>query len=163
MLKSIVNLSNMKSVIGTQFFSLLFLLYKIVSTNVENTDLFLVRPGDGEEFVYSPVDVNATLHCTVNNTNLVWEVTGLSLDSPVQGPHLNSRGIFQSGPIISSDGVTSSSVIVFGSRELNNNTRICCQSFVNEPKDNCTTLIVYGKANTFLLSKTPENIFYQFR
>ena len=113
--------------------------------------LFLVRPGDGEEFVYSPVNVNATLHCAVNNTNLVWEVDGLALDSPVQRPQLNSKGIYQRGPIISSDSVTLSSVIVFGSRELlNNNTRICCQSFVNELKENCTTLIVYGKVNTFL-------------
>ena len=129
-----------------QFFSLLFLLYRIVSTS----NHFLVSPGDGEEFVYSPVNVNATLHCAVNNTNLVWEVSGLNLDSPVQRPHLNLRGIFQSGPLISSDGVTSSSVIVLGSRELNNNTRICCQSFVNELKENCTTLIVYGNLSTTL-------------
>ena len=108
-----------------------------------------MRPGDGEH-VYFPVGVNATIHCVVNNTNLAWEVDGLALDSPVQGPQLNSRGIFQSGPTVPSDGVTSSSVTVFGSRELNNNTRICCQSFVNELKENCTTLIVYGKVNTFL-------------
>ena len=133
-----------------QFFSLLFLLYRIVSTNEDNSDLFLVSPGDGEEFVYSPVNVNATLHCAVNNTILEWDVDGLTLDSDVWGPQLNARGIFQSGPIISSDGVTSSSVIVFGSRELNNNTKICCQSFVNELKENCTTLIVYGKVNIFL-------------
>ena len=111
--------------------------------------LFLLRPGDGKEFVYSPVNVNATLHCAVNNTFLVWVVDGLAFDSPVQRPHLNSRGIFQSGPTIQSDGVTSSSVIVFGSRELNNNTRICCQLFVDELKENCTTLIIYGKVNTF--------------
>ena len=141
----------MKIVIGTQFFSpLLFFLYKIVSTNEDNTDLFLVRPGNGEEFVYSPVDVNATLHCAVNNANLAWEVDGLALDSPVEQSQLNARGIFQSGPTISSDGVTSSSVIVFGSRELNNNTRICCQFFVNGLKKNCSTLIVYGKVNTFI-------------
>ena len=83
-----------------------------------------MRPGDGEEHVYSPVNVNATLHCTVNNTNLAWEVDGLALDSPVERSQLNSRRIFQSGPIVPSDGVTLSSVIVFCSRELNNNTRI---------------------------------------
>ena len=110
----------------------------------------MIRPGNGEEFVYSPVDVNATLHCAVNNTILEWAVDMLALDSAVWGPQLNSRGIFQSGPSTSSDGVTSSSVIVFGSRELNNNTRICCQSFVNGLKENCTTLIVYGKVNPFL-------------
>ena len=119
--------------------------------NIESVcDLFLVRPGDGNEHVYFPVGVNATLHCAVNNTNLAWDVDGLALDSPVQGSQLNSRGIFQSEPIISSDGVTSSTVIVFDSRELINNTRICCQIFVNELKETCTTLIVYGKVNTFL-------------
>ena len=124
--------------------------------------LFLVRPGDGEEFEYSPVNVNATLHCAVNNTNLVWVVDGLALDSAVERPQLNSRGIFQSGPSTPSDSVISSSVIVFGSREFNNNTRICCQSrsFVNELKENCTTLIVYGKANTFLpFIQDTENYF----
>ena len=70
-LNSVVKLSNMKIVIGTQFFSsLLFFLHKIVSINAENTNLFLVRPGDGEKYVYSPVDVNATLHCAVNNTRV---------------------------------------------------------------------------------------------
>ena len=114
------------------------------------SDLFLLSPGDGEEHVYPPVNVNATLHCVVNNTNLAWEVSGLALDSPVQRPRLNSRGIFQSGPTISSDGLTSSSVTVFVSRKLNNNTRICCQSFEFELKENCTILIVYGKVDTFL-------------
>ena len=123
-----------------------------------------MRPGDGEEFVYSPVNVNATLHCAVNNTNLAWDVDGLSLDNPVQRSQLHSRGIFQSGPIIPSDGVTSSSVIVFGSRELNDNTRICCQSFVNELKETCTTLIVYGKVNTFLpFIHNTQNFIYNFR
>ena len=119
----------------------------------------MVRPGDGEEFVYSPVGVNATLHCAVNNTIFEWVVDGLTLDSPVQGPQLNSRGIFQSGPTTSSDGVTSSSVIVFGSRELNNNTRICCrrQFFVNEFKENCTTLIVYGNKSKYLSSFYPRH------
>ena len=65
-----------------------------------------MRPGDGEEFVHSPVGVNATLHCTVNNTLLEWEIDGYTLDSAVRGPQLNSRGIFQSGPTTSSDGVT---------------------------------------------------------
>ena len=83
----------------------------------------------------------------VKNTNLAWVLDGLALDSAVERPLLNARGIFQSGPTISSDGVTSSSVIVFGSRELLNNKRICCQSFVDGLNKNCTTLIVYGKVN----------------
>ena len=109
-----------------------------------------MRPGDGEEHVYSPVNVNATLHCAVNNTILEWDVDGITLDSPIQGPQLNSRGIFQSGPTTPSDGVTSSSVIVFGSRELNNNTRIYCQSFMNGLKENCTTLIIYGRVKSII-------------
>ena len=79
-----------------------------------------------------------------------------ALDHPVQGPQLHSRGIFQSVPIVPSDGVTSSTVIVFGSRELNNNTRICCQTFVNKLEENCTTLIVYGKVNTLISTFYPN-------
>ena len=97
-----------------------------------------MRPGDGEESVYSPVNVNVTLHCAVSNTNLERDVDGLSFDSDVQRPQLHLRGIFK---------------IVFGSRELNNNTRICCQSFVDELRETCTTLIiVYGKVNTLISS-----------
>ena len=76
--------------------------------------LFLVRPGDGEEIEYSPVNVNATLHCAVNNTNLAWEVDGLALDHPVQRPQLNSRGIFQSGPIIRQHNKTSKIYLLSG-------------------------------------------------
>ena len=110
--------------------------------------LFLVRPGDGAEFVYSPVGVNATLHCAVNNTILAWEVDGLALGHPVQGPKLHSRGIFQSEPSVSSDGLKVSNVTVFGNRELNNNIRVCCQSLVNGLKENCTTLIIYGRVKS---------------
>ena len=111
--------------------------------------LFLVRPGDGKEFVYSPVGVNVTLHCAVNNTNLVWDVDGLASDSAVQGPELHTRGIFWSEQL-SSNGIIASSVTVFGNQEL---TRICCQSFANGHKENCTILIVYGKLTTIICEK----------
>ena len=39
---------------------------------------FLVRPGEGEDFVYSPVEVSATFHSAVNDTYLVWEVDRLN-------------------------------------------------------------------------------------
>ena len=42
-----------------------------------------MRPGDGEDFVYSLVDVNATLHCAVNNTYLLWVVDGIFPTSEV--------------------------------------------------------------------------------
>ena len=77
-------------------------------------------PGDGKEFVYSPVDVNATVFCAVSSKYLVWEVDGVTLDSPVEG-------LYQSGPPTYSDGVTESSVTIIGSRGKNH-TRICCQS-----------------------------------
>ena len=110
----------------------------------------MVRPGDGAEFVYSPVGVNATLHCVVNNTILAWDIDGLALDHPVQGPLLNSRGIFLSEPSVSSDGLKVSNVTVFGNRELNNNIRVYCQSLVNGLKENCTTLIIYGRIKSII-------------
>ena len=129
---------------GSMLSLILFLLYRLGSTSGNN--IYLVRPGDGEEFVYSPVGVNTTLQCAVNNTILTWVVdTMLNFDSPVQRLVLNSRGIFQSRSTTSVDGITASSVTVIGNRELNNNTRICCQVFANELKENCTTLVIYGK------------------
>ena len=142
----------MKIIIGSHFFPTLFVMLGIVRTNEGTScesvcsDLFLVRPGDGEEFVYSPVDINATLHCVVNNTNLVWVVdSSLFLNNEVYRPILSSRGIFQSGDSTSSDGVTISSVTVFGNQKINNNTRICCKTIVNAILEvKCTMLIIYG-------------------
>ena len=106
----------------------------------------MVRPGDGEEFVYSPVEVNATIHCAVNNTMLAWEVDGLNFDNDFKRNELHSRGIFQNELIFSTNGVTASSLIVFGNIEMNSNIRICCESLVmrRKPRQNCTTLIIYG-------------------
>ena len=50
---------------------------------------FLERPGNGQAFVYSPVNVNITFHCAVNHTsNLVWVDDGLALDSEGHRPVL---------------------------------------------------------------------------
>ena len=134
----------------SQFFSILFLLCSIVSTDKDTTDLFIESPGDGEEFVYSPVGVNATLHCAVNSTILAWSIDDrLTFESLVQKVELHSRGIYQSGPTTSTDGITVSDVTVYGDSE-NNNIRICCQSFVNGLKENCTTVIIYGIKLTFV-------------
>ena len=84
---------------GSLFSLILFLLYRLGSTNEDNTDLFVVSPGDGEEFVYSPVGVNATIQCGVNSTVLTWYIDELSLADPVQRPVLHSRGIFQSDQV----------------------------------------------------------------
>ena len=146
----------MKIITDSQFFSSLILMLRIVrgnqSTVCENmcTDVFLVAPGDGKEFVYSPVGVNATLQCAVSNAELVWAI---DFPEPLFFGHhsrvLNSRGIFQNGDInTSSDGVTISSITVFGNREMNNNTRICCQAIMGTMlPQNCTKLIIYGMTN----------------
>ena len=98
--------------------------------------------------MYSPVDVNATFHCAVNNTILFWYIDMLLFDNSIHGGMLlNSREIFQSEQVTSSDGVARSNVTVSGSSMVNNNTRICCQTLVenNEIDKKCTTLILYGR------------------
>ena len=104
--------------------------------------------------MYSPVKINATIHCVVNNTNLVWNVDMLASDSEVARPALHSRGIFQSTNI-SSEKIMKSILIVFGDVELNNNSRICCQSLVEiiTLNDACTTLIIYGRVHILLFLK----------
>ena len=121
--------------------------YLITHTINECIVIFSVRPGDGKEFVYSPVDVNATIHCAVNASLLSWQINStLSLSNDVQRPQLNSKGIFENGPRTDSSGVTESSVTIFGDEIINNNTEICCQTAVNTfIAQNCTTLITYGK------------------
>ena len=96
--------------------------------------------------MYFPVGVNATFHCAVNNTHIVWVVDMLVFDSPTNTRTLHSREIFQT-EAVTLDGVTRSSVTVFGNLAVNNNSRICCQShFENtESVTNCTTLMLYGK------------------
>ena len=110
-------------------------------------DIFLESPGGGENFVYSPVDVNATFHCAVNNNNILWVVNMLAFDSPTHRRIPHSRQIFQTEPVTSSDGVMRSSVTVFGNLAVNNNSKICCQSQLenNEFVAQCTTLILYGR------------------
>ena len=104
----------------------------------------MIRPGDGEEFVYSPVEINATIHCAVNNTFLYWIVDEVNLDIEHTRAVLHSRGIFQTIHL-SLDGVTTSHVIVFSNVEMNNNTRLCCRSLMGlDLEEACTHLIIYG-------------------
>ena len=118
-------------------------LAEICFTLIINVDIFLERPGDGENFVYSPVDVNATFLCAVNNTHILLVVNMLAFDSLSHRRTLFSRQIFRAEAVTSSDGVTRSSVTVFGNLDVNNNSRICCQSQLenNEFVTQCTTLI----------------------
>ena len=120
---------------GGQLFSSLILVLRFVKGNQSTLrknmcmNVFLVAPGDGEEFVYSPIGVNITLQCAVNNARLVWIIDN-SLLFEVQGSILDSRRIFLN-ETYTSDGVTISSITIFANREVNNNTRICCQMNVN--------------------------------
>ena len=118
---------------------------------VSEFDIFLVRPGDGEEFVYSPFGVNATLYCAVNNTNLLWVVDMLNFDVDIERESLNLRGIYRRLPTETSEGIMESVVTVSGRTKRNNNTHyICCWSFLGseiEQVQACTTLIIYGMVN----------------
>ena len=110
---------------------------------VVHIGLFLVRPGDGEKFVYSPVNANATLHCAVNNTFLSWSVDGLNFDNDNKRSILFSRGIFQSTNTVGA--LIQSTLTVDGEKELNNNIEICCEYLEEErQRDSCTTLVIYG-------------------
>ena len=113
-------------------------------------EFFLIRPGEGEELVFYPVEVNVTIHCAVNNTNLVWNVDGLVSGFELTKPVLHSRGIYQS-TTTSSERLMKSILTVFGNIELNNNSKICCQSLVGlELRDACTILIIYGMMDSML-------------
>ena len=102
---------------------------------------FLARPGDGKEFVYSPVGINTTLHCAMINTHLHWSVDEEPYDGP--DPDLVSRGIFIR---TSSNGITTSYMTVFGNQTINSNVSTCCLYFERLiiKGRSCTTLILYG-------------------
>ena len=106
-------------------------------------DIFLVSPGGGRDYTYSPVGVNATLECTVSSNDLSWEVDNLHFEG--YSTILNKRGIYQSEQTASSEGL-SSVLLVLGNMTVNNGSEVCCQTLVRRSlADICTTLIIYGK------------------
>ena len=140
----------MKVILGSLFFlQYLFIMSKIVWSD-ESINFFLVRPGGGEDFVYSPVGVNATLHCAVNVSHLVWTVDDFNFAEFCR--LLNSRGIFQSK--MAFNGILSSNITIAGYIDTNNNTRVCCRSLVEEQLINqsCTTLVIYGISYTYIIN-----------
>ena len=136
-----MKLKNSYIVCQENVFMLLFALF-VSERNTES--IFLVSPGGGRDYTYSPVGMNATLECRVSNADLIilWEV-----DDLLFGCHsttLNERGIYQSGMVKSSEGVISI-LVVFGNTEENNGSNVCCLSLVQRLLvENCTTLILYG-------------------
>ena len=111
-------------------------------------DNFLVSPGGGRDYTYSPVGVNATLECTVssNGRRLSWEIDDFHFES-YYSTILNERGIYQiaSEQAASSEGL-SSVLLVLGNMAENNGTKVCCETLVRRSlADICTTLIIYGK------------------
>ena len=116
---------------------------KVIHFGVIISDLFLVRPGDGEQFVYSPIDINATLHCAVNNTILSWDVDRIAFDNSVREGILNSRRVFHTTH--TTEALSNSTLTVYGDIDVNNNIKICCESFEGvKQRESCTTLIIYG-------------------
>ena len=101
----------MKVITGGHLISSLILMLRIIRSNqsvlcvnlcaqmISWLDLEMVK----SLCSYSPVGVNATLQCVVNNTILMWVVDGLTIDSPIQRPALHSREIFQGRPTTSVD------------------------------------------------------------
>ena len=109
-------------------------------------EIFVLSPGDGREFIYSPVNRNATILCAVSEEVMEWTVDGLNFYSSTEALVLLFRRIFKSTTEISPNGVATSNVTVFGDVHVNNNTQVCCQTIVNsEVASNCTTLIIYGE------------------
>ena len=101
-----------------------------------------MRPGNGDTLVHSPIDVDATLHRVVNSSELEWDIDGLNFESSLEGRRLHLRQIFP-GPTMSLEGITTSSVIIFGDIK-NNGTMICCQVLLGKDLiKTCTVLIIY--------------------
>ena len=113
-------------------------------TFVYYIDVFLTRPGYGEHYVYSPVGVNATLYCVVEATILFWGFNGTNYNTGLESS-LNPRGIYFKIIPTTSAGITESYIKVFGNKEVNNNTSICCRSITGAVLNRaCTILILYG-------------------
>ena len=95
--------------------------------------------------MYSPVGVNTTLHCTVDNTHLSWKIDQMRFNGEVEAAILELRGIYKLGTT-TSNGMTTSSVLVAGKIAKNNATMACCDSIFNKAtQKSCTTIVIYGK------------------
>ena len=131
--------------------------YEFYLTIATESELFLVRPGNGDTLVHSPIGVNATLHCVVYSSELEWSINGSNFASSLGGRQLHLRQIFP-GPTMSLEGITTSSVIIFGDIK-NNGTMICCQVLLGEDLIKpCTVLIIYGMHNKYTLLKHCQSL-----
>ena len=87
----------------------------------------------------SPIDVNATLHCVVNGSELEWEIDGSNFQ-PFERHQLHSRKIFE-GPTSTLGGITMSNMIILGDIVRNMMVYYDLLSEIGA----CTVLIIYGK------------------
>ena len=72
-------------------------LFQIRKSNVHiNLGIFLVSPGEGRDYTYSPVGVNATLDCEVASNELAWSINNTRFGRENEINFLTNRGIFQS-------------------------------------------------------------------
>ena len=114
------------------------------------TDVFLASPGNGSEFVYSPVNVDVTIHCAVNSATLTWGIDQDLVFDEIGRVILQQRGIQQYRDNTTREGVTASTVVITGNKEINNQTHVCCRTLVMSDDIStqvmmCTTVILYGK------------------
>ena len=125
---------------------ILMLSFVPVVRKMNAESIFLISPGGGRNYTYSPVGVNATLECKVRNDGLIilWEVGDQLFES--HSTKLNERGIYQSGMVPSSEGLASI-LVVFGNITDNNGSKVCCLLLEGRMLiENCTTIILYGNA-----------------
>ena len=128
---------------------ILMLLFASFMRKMNAEGTFLISPGGGREYTYSPVGQNASLECRVSNDDLLWEVDELRFGS--HSTRLNERGIYQSAnDIVASSQGLISILVVFGNITENNGSKVCCLSLVGrDVLLSCTTLILYGKTLIF--------------
>ena len=81
---------------------------------------------------------------------LLWEIRTLRFTDDYENATLSARGIFEIfNGLVTSSGITSSSIVVFGDT-INNGSMVCCLTFVEPMNEkSCTIFILYGERITY--------------
>ena len=88
------------------------------------------------------------------NDHLIWEVRELRFTNDRENATLSTSGIFEIPNLVTSSGITSSSIVVFGNT-VNNGSNICCLTLVETVNEkSCTIFKIYGE-------KTRTNMYIQ--
>ena len=59
-----------------------------------------MSPGGGRDYTYSPVGVNATLHCKIASNDFTWSINHIEFDRPNERNFLYNRNFHNSNKII---------------------------------------------------------------